>query len=294
MQSVVNRYNAFGNFGNYNVWVYYNAGIPTAQANYLGSIGFGGTYPNERVTMHELAHYLGSGTYGTPWDGGYSEALVDQFDGLEATLNGDAWHFWPYGLNYDSEGSEINKQRQVALMYAQRADMGIGPSCPSLRRHERSVDGQQSQRRVRLQLQRSVERWLLRPWQRQTISRATSRSAPQPARIASTSLAARSPSTTPPARQGLYYTGTGTNGVITINDLRLNGGWIQHVSGWHRPLSARRQHRCDIACEHPGQAGPYRHPGQHSWRRFADHPSERRTLCRAICGRPTTVSPAIW
>ena len=75
MQSAVNRYNAYGDFGNYNVYVYYNAGIPTAQANYLGSIGFGGTYPNERVTMHEMAHYLGSGTYGDPWDGPRGEAI---------------------------------------------------------------------------------------------------------------------------------------------------------------------------------------------------------------------------
>ena len=80
IQSTVNRYNAYGDFGNYNVHVYYNAGIPTAQANYLGSIGFGGTYPNERVMMHEMAHYLGSGTYGDPWDGARGEALIDQFD----------------------------------------------------------------------------------------------------------------------------------------------------------------------------------------------------------------------
>src|SRR5688572_1006849 len=126
IQSAVNRYNAYGDFGNYNIHVYYNAGIPTAQANYLGSIGFGQTYPNERVMMHEMAHYLGSGTYGDPWDGPRGEALVDQFDGLEASLNGDGAHFWPYGLNFDSEGSEINKQRAVALVYAQRADMGIG------------------------------------------------------------------------------------------------------------------------------------------------------------------------
>src|SRR5918993_4622852 len=95
IQSAVNRYNAYGDFGNYNVHVYYNAGIPTAQANYLGAIGFGGTYPNERVMMHEMAHYLGSGTYGDPWNGARSEALIDQFDGLEASLNGDANHFWP-------------------------------------------------------------------------------------------------------------------------------------------------------------------------------------------------------
>jgi len=126
IQSSINRYNAYGDFGNHNIHVYYNAGIPTAQANYLGSIGFGGTYPNERVMMHELAHYLGSGTAGDPWDGARGEAMVDQFDGLEASLNGDANHFWPYGLNFDSEGAEINKQRAVALVYAQRADLGIG------------------------------------------------------------------------------------------------------------------------------------------------------------------------
>jgi hypothetical protein len=126
MQSVVNRYNAYGDFGDHNVYVYYNAGIPTAQSNYLGSIGFGGTYPNERVAMHELGHYLGSGTYGTPWDGARSEGMIDQFDGIEAFLQGDTQHFWPYGLNYDDEGAEINKQRQVAMIYAERADMGIG------------------------------------------------------------------------------------------------------------------------------------------------------------------------
>jgi hypothetical protein len=125
-QSAVNRYNSFGDFGNYNIYIYYNAGIPTAQASYLGSVGFGGMYPNERVMMHEFAHYLGSGTFGRPWDGPRGEALIDQFDGLEANLQGDGIHFWPYGLNFDSEGSEINKQRHVAVLYAQRADMGIG------------------------------------------------------------------------------------------------------------------------------------------------------------------------
>jgi hypothetical protein len=59
MQAVVNRYNAYGFFGNYNIWVYYEPGIPTAQASYQGSIGFGGTWPAERVAMHEAAHYLG-------------------------------------------------------------------------------------------------------------------------------------------------------------------------------------------------------------------------------------------
>ena len=72
IQLVVNRYNAYGDFGNANVYVYYNAGIPTAQASYNGSIGFGGTYPNERVMAHEMAHYLGlpSGNWGGLMTGG--------------------------------------------------------------------------------------------------------------------------------------------------------------------------------------------------------------------------------
>jgi autotransporter-associated beta strand protein len=129
LTAAVSRYNAYGDFGNFNIWAYYNSGIPTAQASYGpsgGSIGYGGTWPNERVTMHEMAHYLGSGTYGLPANGTRSEALIDQFDGIEANFNGDGTHFWPYGLNYDTEWSEIAAQRHVAMVYAQRRDMGIG------------------------------------------------------------------------------------------------------------------------------------------------------------------------
>ena len=134
MQAVVNRLNAYGDFGNYNVWVYYNSGIPTAQASYLGSIGFGGTWPAERVAEHEICHYLGTGQVSGysanfsagHWIGANGVAQIQQFDGLQASLSGDSQHFWPYGLNYDSEGSEINKARCAAMLYAMRIDMGIG------------------------------------------------------------------------------------------------------------------------------------------------------------------------
>jgi len=133
LQAAVDRYNAFGDFGNGNVYVYYSSGIPTAQASYGGSMGFGGTWPAERVTMHEMAHYLGlpSGNWSSlfstgSWSGPIAGRLVRQFDGEDAAIRGDSIHFWPYGLNYDSEGSEINKQRQVAIVYGMRADLGIG------------------------------------------------------------------------------------------------------------------------------------------------------------------------
>jgi hypothetical protein len=228
MQSAINRYNSY-NFGNYNVYVYYNAGIPTAQANYLGSIGFGGTYPNERVTMHELAHYLGSGTYGTPWDGAYGEALVKQFDGLQATLNGDSAHFWPYGLNYDSEGSEINKQRQVALVYAQRADMGIGPARhPSMATTVTlTASNPTGESGFNYKSQWSDgyfahkgSGYFTGDFTMRTPDNGNSFA------FAGDSLTVNNTS----ADRGLLFNGTGTTGVITIGDLRLDGGWIQHGS----------------------------------------------------------------
>lgn len=135
-QSSIDRYNAYGDFNNINshVYIYYEPGIPTAQANFGGSVGYGGTYPGERVMMHEMGHFLGlpSGNWGSlisgGWSGQHGAALIQQFDGEGAVINGDGAHFWPYGLNFDSEGSEINKQRQVALVYAMRADLGIGPA----------------------------------------------------------------------------------------------------------------------------------------------------------------------
>ncbi len=229
MQSTVNRYNAY-NFGNYNVYVYYNAGIPTAQASYLGSIGFGGTYPNERVTMHEMAHYLGSGTYGDPWDGFYGEAQVDQFDGLEASLNGDSAHFWPYGLNFDSEGAEINKQRQVAMVYAQRADMGIGPATHPSAATTVSLTASDP---IGESGFNTKSRWSDGYFAHAGAAYSTGAyvlHTPASANsftFVGTSLTLNNPS----VNTGLYYKGTGTTGITTFKNLILDGGWVQHQSG---------------------------------------------------------------
>ncbi|MGC4031786.1 MAG: PEP-CTERM sorting domain-containing protein [Tepidisphaeraceae bacterium] len=135
MTAIVNRYNSYGNFGNYNIYCYYDAGIPTAQASYLGSIGFGGTYPAERVAQHESNHYLGSGTTTAwtnkftsgLWTGAKVNALVAQFDGDGEVLHQSGVHFYPYGLNYDTE--VVNSSvlmRNIAIMYAIRQDTGLG------------------------------------------------------------------------------------------------------------------------------------------------------------------------
>ncbi|TWT36859.1 Autotransporter-associated beta strand repeat protein [Posidoniimonas corsicana] len=136
MNNIVNRYNAYGDFTGGNgshVQAAYNPGVPTAQAGYGGwggIIEYGGTWPNDRVTMHELDHWLGTGTYsnaqGRSWDGQRAVSILEQFDGVGARVGTDGVHFWPYGMNYDNEWSELNARRNVALVYALRADWGIG------------------------------------------------------------------------------------------------------------------------------------------------------------------------
>ncbi len=123
-----NRYTPF----RANIWVYYSSGIPTAQASYRGSIGFG---PNETfmwvgTAMHEMAHYFGSGTTAVwkslmvngVWQGPVAQALCQQLTGQQ--LRGDngtnAVHYWPTGINFRSEVSSqtdlINHARVVKAM----------------------------------------------------------------------------------------------------------------------------------------------------------------------------------
>lgn len=231
IQSSINRYNAYGDFGGHNVHVYYNAGIPTAQANYLGSIGFGGTYPNERVMMHELAHYLGSGTYGDPWDGVRGEALIDQFDGLEASLNGDSAHFWPYGLNYDDEGSEINKQRAVAMVYAQRADMGIGSTAIAGASGVINLTASDPLGESGFNY---ASRWSDTHFAHRGASYVTGNfTFRTPASGNSFTFAGDSltVNNTNGINGGLLYKGSGGTGVTTFNNLILSGGYVRHASG---------------------------------------------------------------
>lgn len=102
-----NRYTAFRG----NIYVYYNAGIPTAQASYKGSIGFGSNtrYMWVGTAIHEIAHYLGSGTttvwkskvVNGIWTGTNGTNLLKSFSG--EVLKGDAQHYWPYGINQKEE-----------------------------------------------------------------------------------------------------------------------------------------------------------------------------------------------
>lgn len=110
-----NRYTSF----EANIYVYYNEGIPTAQASYRGSIGFGPntSYMWVGTVMHEMAHYFGSGTtqawrnlmVNGVWQGPVAQALCQEITGetLRGDNNANPIHYWPTGINYRSEVSSV-------------------------------------------------------------------------------------------------------------------------------------------------------------------------------------------
>jgi len=102
----------------HDIYVYYSDGIPTAQASHLGAIGFGSntTYMWVGTAIHEMAHYFGSGTSTywrelmstKVWAGEVASSLVRSING--ETLKGDTQHFWPFGINYRSEVTDLGSQ----------------------------------------------------------------------------------------------------------------------------------------------------------------------------------------
>jgi hypothetical protein len=131
MDGAAALYNHMGEFPK-SITASYNAGVPTADGNYNGNIRFGGSI-NKRVALHELGHVLGVGQHPRwwgfikdgKWTGPYAIAQLKALDGPDAVLNVDGQHFWPYGLNYDSESSPENDRRHVLMVAAFRRDLGI-------------------------------------------------------------------------------------------------------------------------------------------------------------------------
>ena len=138
MDGAVAEYNRYGTF-NGHITANYNPGVPTAQASFGGWIDFGpnASYQQFRTALHETGHTLGMGTTwqwranmsvatGTgTWIGANGVAQIHVFDGGGGVITSDGTHFWPYGLNYDNEGSTENFRRHVLMMSAFRKDMGL-------------------------------------------------------------------------------------------------------------------------------------------------------------------------
>ncbi len=126
---IINQYGSFNKHWD----IYYNAGIPTAEANYTGYIGCGGTR-NTRVIFHEGAHTFGMGTTsayaslisGGVWGGQYgNQAQFDTYNSYSDGLHGDGHAIWPGGFNYNSEDGFIERIWMLRIMAGIRADMGI-------------------------------------------------------------------------------------------------------------------------------------------------------------------------
>ncbi len=133
MDAAVARYNYWADWPSRTLTVEYNTGVATADATLYGHIRFGpGTdYQNERTALHEIAHTWGVGTssaWASPlivdyyFVGPNTVAKIEEFDGSGATISTGGGHFWPYGLNYNSEWSETNGDRHVQLVWAMVVD----------------------------------------------------------------------------------------------------------------------------------------------------------------------------
>lgn len=115
--------------------IQYNPSVATADGNPNGSIRFGSRASMNFVTaMHEISHVLGVGA-----DGAYDPLIISGvYTGPIATarlreltqdetaeIHGDAQHFWPYGLNYESEYvSEEDGIFHCYIVTAMRKDIG--------------------------------------------------------------------------------------------------------------------------------------------------------------------------
>ncbi|HRZ96004.1 MAG TPA: fibronectin type III domain-containing protein [Paludibacter sp.] len=120
-----NRYTTFKG----NIRVLYTPGVPTAQASYHWTIEFGSntSYMWVGTAMHEVAHFVGSGTttgwrnklVNGVWTGTVANDLLKSWTGesLRGDNNSNPIHFWPYGINYKTEitnlGSQQNQQEAL-------------------------------------------------------------------------------------------------------------------------------------------------------------------------------------
>jgi len=113
MDSAVYMYNKYTHMTKH-IEVHYNTGVQTADASYNGTMRFGKnrSYMNVRTAMHEMGHTMGMGTTSEytamlkdgVFQGENAQAKLKELTGdPTAVLKGDSQHFWPYGLNYDSE-----------------------------------------------------------------------------------------------------------------------------------------------------------------------------------------------
>jgi hypothetical protein len=135
MDTAVRYYNCYTNITKV-LNISYVSSVATADGNINGSIRFGSTASMNRVTaMHEISHTVGIGTasnwasfvVGGKFTGANAQAqLLAIPNRLADTIGADTQHFWPYGLNYESEGqNESDLIAHCQMVMAIRKDLGL-------------------------------------------------------------------------------------------------------------------------------------------------------------------------
>lgn len=134
MNAAVTMYNQQTTYCTGNLRVEYNPSVPTADGNSNGTIRFGANrgYMTQRCAMHEIAHTQGVGTTARwtqlvvngKYTGRYALEMLRSMVGESpgSTLSADGHSFWPYGLNYESEWSTVNGQRNARIVGAMQRD----------------------------------------------------------------------------------------------------------------------------------------------------------------------------
>jgi hypothetical protein len=113
----------------------YEPSVETADGNSNGSVRWGKTrgYMNLATAMHEIGHAVGIGSadFGKLvvdgiFTGPIATAQLREITGIaDDQVHGDPNHFWPYGLNYESEYmSEDDLIDHCLMVVAIRKDMG--------------------------------------------------------------------------------------------------------------------------------------------------------------------------
>ena len=136
MRLAVARYTRLATRPNKTITVQYVPGVQTSDGNFNGNIRFGTgrSYMTERTALHEIAHTLGVGTTRSfdvrcakPNEEGWPSAtkLLKGWDGPKAKINCGGGHFWPYGLNYETEMNETSATRHCQMVDAMLGD-GLG------------------------------------------------------------------------------------------------------------------------------------------------------------------------
>jgi hypothetical protein len=115
--------------------------VQTADGNINGSLRFGSntTYMDYRTCLHEISHTVGIGQ-ASNWSSFISNGLFTgtnanaQLRAIDARLampgdgklHADTQHFWPYGINQQSEvKSEADLIAHCQMVVAIRQDLGL-------------------------------------------------------------------------------------------------------------------------------------------------------------------------